>query len=340
MKTSGPFISIVIPVYNTGRFLSTCIDSVLRQSIKAYEIILIDDGSTDSSAEICDVYAKKNGCIKVLHQKNNGLAAARNVGFLMASGSYLLFLDSDDYYTDPHLLENLLHFAENKKPDIVCFRSMRVMDDTQFIITPKSKAIITDSSRLVAKNIYQSSACNKMVSMDFAKQFMPLFEVGRLSEDVLYSGRILSEARRVGYYPAEAYGYRIRQDSITAKISNKHFTDLLFAVKKLDEMCVNMRENESLWGYSAFQFCTLLINWRRAGSPNDSSQLEQIKTLSHSLAHGKYYIVRLVHICYCLLGARGTSWLLQLWYQLTHWNTRRLSFGQEHRPKGVEETCG
>ena len=92
-------LSIIIPVYNVEKYLSRCIDSVLAQSIKDYEIILVDDGSTDRSGEICDQYARRDGSISVIHKQNGGLASARNAGILTASGKWVAFVDSDDWIT-------------------------------------------------------------------------------------------------------------------------------------------------------------------------------------------------------------------------------------------------
>ena len=92
-----PSISVVIPVYNVEKYLSKCVDSVLSQSFTDYEILLIDDGSTDNSGRLCDNYAEKYSCISVIHQENKGLGGARNTGIDHACEDYILFLDSDDY---------------------------------------------------------------------------------------------------------------------------------------------------------------------------------------------------------------------------------------------------
>ena len=91
-------VSIIIPVYNTGKYLEECMKSVLSQTYKEIEIILIDDGSTDQSPQICDQYQKEYERVKVIHQPNQGLSAARNRGIEQANGKYLMFVDSDDYF--------------------------------------------------------------------------------------------------------------------------------------------------------------------------------------------------------------------------------------------------
>lgn len=111
-------ISVVIPVYNSENYLRACVDSILAQTLKEVEIILVDDGSTDQSATICDEYASKNPNVKVIHQKNSGPAIARNNGIQHAEGEYIGFVDSDDYIA-PEMCEDLYNIASLNNIDIV-----------------------------------------------------------------------------------------------------------------------------------------------------------------------------------------------------------------------------
>lgn len=102
-----PLISIVVPVYNVKQFLTKCLNSIISQTYSNLEIIVVDDGSTDGSATICDDYAKKDKRISVIHKENGGLASARNAGIDVAKGTYIGFVDSDDYI-EPYMYEKLL----------------------------------------------------------------------------------------------------------------------------------------------------------------------------------------------------------------------------------------
>ena len=113
-------ISVIIPVYNVEKYLSKCIESVLEQDFSDYEIILIDDGSTDTSGKLCDEYAENYSAIKVIHQQNKGLGGARNTGIEAAEGQYLLFVDSDDYIRD-NIMTFLYDTAVCNDSDIVAF---------------------------------------------------------------------------------------------------------------------------------------------------------------------------------------------------------------------------
>lgn len=118
-------VSVIIPVYNVEKYLKKCVDSVLAQDYSKYEILLIDDGSTDSSGKICDEYAERYQKIKVIHQKNKGLGGARNTGIDNAIGKYLIFVDSDDYL-EVNALSSLINKAEENNADLVICNSKTV----------------------------------------------------------------------------------------------------------------------------------------------------------------------------------------------------------------------
>ena len=121
-------ISVIIPVYNVEKYLNACIESVLSQSFNDYEIILVDDGSTDNSGALCDEFAAKYDSISVIHQENKGLGGARNTGIDAAKGSYILFLDSDDTI-DPDCLKICYEKAEKHNCDMVAFKQQALFDD-------------------------------------------------------------------------------------------------------------------------------------------------------------------------------------------------------------------
>ena len=122
-----PLLSVIVPVYNTDRFLGQCIDSILSQTHTDFEVILVDDGSTDNSGKICDQYAERDQRIKVIHQPNQGVSAARNAALDIAEGEFLGFVDSDDWI-DPDMYRVLIKKAEEKNADVVAC-GMRVNDE-------------------------------------------------------------------------------------------------------------------------------------------------------------------------------------------------------------------
>ena len=113
------FFSVIIPIYKVEKYLNRCIDSVLNQSYKDLEVILVDDGSPDKCPEICDEYAKKDKRVKVIHKENGGASDARNYGIKAASGEYLMFLDSDDYWEGTECLKNIVEKLKKNKVDVL-----------------------------------------------------------------------------------------------------------------------------------------------------------------------------------------------------------------------------
>ena len=144
-------ISIIVPVYNVEPFISECINSILIQSYKNFELILVNDGSTDNSPTICEQYASKDKRIKVIHKANGGLSDARNWGLKFSSGEYVVFLDSDDYWNDCDALFSLYSLLNKySEVDVVFFRrftfeeniSQHIRYFPQFNLNPKFRSIL------------------------------------------------------------------------------------------------------------------------------------------------------------------------------------------------------
>lgn len=121
-------VSVIVPVYNVEKYLARCLDSIINQTYTNLEIILVDDGSKDSSGQICDEYAAKDQRIKVIHKQNGGLSSARNAGLDIASGSYIEFVDSDDWIDKDTVKENL-ELIINENSNVVFFNHYQVFDD-------------------------------------------------------------------------------------------------------------------------------------------------------------------------------------------------------------------
>lgn len=114
-----PLISVIVPIYNSEKYLSYCIESILSQTFKEFEILLINDGSTDGSDKICDEYAQWDNRIKAIHKSNTGVSDARNCALDMATGKYIIFMDADDCWTIKTALEQLFNIAERNNLDII-----------------------------------------------------------------------------------------------------------------------------------------------------------------------------------------------------------------------------
>lgn len=319
-------ISVIIPVYNTMQYLTQCLESVVEQKGIAFEIILIDDGSTDGSGALCDMLAAQYPLTRVIHKQNGGLSSARNAGLAVASGKYILFLDSDDLLPNDEAMKKMLAIIAQADTDVLCFDYNRFSDRTTLAVLSKKGRIcyhppngVDDSlDHLVRHNAYPSSACFKLVLRRLLDENDITFEEGRYCEDVYYSGLLLAHAKRVVFLGEVLYAYRVRPGSITTMVGPKQFLDLLHAVEQLAMLAQTcpVTRRRALLGYAAFQYCTLLINWRLAGSPNQKDEFQRIQALAPLLKESRCSVVRLVRACSALLGLRCASKLLQGYYTL------------------------
>lgn len=218
-------ISIVIPVYNVHDYLQRCVDSVVEEcSTFRYEAILVDDGSTDGSAEMCDVLAKQYVNVKVLHKHNGGLSDARNYGVVQAKGKYIFYLDSDDYLAEGGL-RALLATAVNEGSDVVCGNFYYQYADHADLFCPEHHGLVTlqggeEALRtLIEGRLYQNFAWGKLIRRELAQRH--LFPKGKLFEDTYWYHNILHETNRVTVIDAPVVHYLQRHDSISYYYSVK-----------------------------------------------------------------------------------------------------------------------
>lgn len=234
MKTL-PFFSFIIPVYNVENYLKECVESVLNQSFENYEIILIDDGSTDSSLNICNHYKKIDERVKVIRKKNEGLAETRNRGLEDAKGEYIIFLDSDDHLEKTgKVLLDLYLLLKDKKLDILLFNLTPFIlnDDLSYEIykIPSRKNIgeTSDISVIFDRRLYSATACNKIIKRKLIRDEELKFPKGLLSEDIKWCGDLLKSTKNILFYPTTFYFYRQnRIGSITYETSKKNIQDII-----------------------------------------------------------------------------------------------------------------
>ena len=229
-------ISVIIPVYNVEDYLTECVDSVLNQTYKNYEILLIDDGSTDKSSQICDAYSEKNNKINVIHTENKGLSAARNLGTEKAKGEYVFYLDSDDY-VENNVLERMIKIVEQDNVDIVCGNFMYTYSDRTVIAIKEEKEYeVLDTysamEQLVKGEKIQNFAWGKLIKKEIAQNHK--FPVGKLFEDMYWTHYVIDQAEKVAIdYKSFVY-YRQRDNSISYS----------FNIKSLDQLDGMMQRKE------------------------------------------------------------------------------------------------
>lgn len=219
---SMPLLSVVIPVYNVEEFLAEALDSVLAQTYTNLEIIVIDDGATDSSPAICDEYARRHKRITVIHQSNGGLGNARNVGARLAGGTYIAFMDSDDLLY-PHSYEVMVRSLESSGSDMVTGNCERFNSARSWPAWNQKVSHAFDRAAIrmddVPELIYDTTAWNKMFRRDFYERSGIFFPERKLYEDMVPMLKSLLEARTLDVLSASIYRWRQRdgQNSITQR---------------------------------------------------------------------------------------------------------------------------
>lgn len=232
MENSG-LISVIIPVYNVEEYLRECIDSVLSQTYENYEIILVNDGSTDSSGKICDEYAEGYQHITVIHKENSGPSKTRNVGLEAAKGEYIYFLDSDDYI-DKKTFEKLLYVNKTEDADIVFFDGHSFADPEEAFHVKQGYVRRNKYKTDIGYNVLTELTKNKdfhcAIYLMLIRRSVLLnnninfLESAYCSEDMLFTYQLFCVAQRVAQCPEVLYYRRYRKSSIvTSGKSARHY---------------------------------------------------------------------------------------------------------------------
>lgn len=216
MSVKKDVISVIIPVYKVEKYLERCIKSVVEQTYKNLEIIIVDDGSPDRCPDICDAWAKEDSRIKVIHKDNGGLSSARNAGLRSATGQYIGFVDSDDWIAE-EMYERLLTAIENDKSDIAACSVKMIWEDGS-----RSKMLVQFPNEVLDKHsaqkclLEESKLKNPVVYKLYKREVLKgiLFDVGKYHEDAFWSYRAIGAASKVSIIEYIGYFYLQRQDSI------------------------------------------------------------------------------------------------------------------------------
>ena len=203
-KTETPTISVIVPVYNVERYLPVCLESIVQQFMDDYEVILVDDGSTDSSGAICNEYADRHPQFHVIHQQNQGISAARNTGIVESKGKYLLFLDSDDFLV-PNSLSIMLELANKNNLDVLGFSLTYVTEDCNEY--PVKQSATPELAEVMSGFDYM--ACNNYVAQVWwyiTRRELIVgndikFPVGHMLEDAAFNVRLFSKTQRMAQVP-------------------------------------------------------------------------------------------------------------------------------------------
>lgn len=221
-------ISVIIPVYNAEKYLSRCIDSILRQSYANFELLLIDDGSVDNSARICDDYQLSDNRIFVVHKKNSGVSATRNVGLDLASGQYITFVDADDYVSDNYL-EILISNIEDEIGMIIG-SAQKIINDSHFCdykVYEKKEKVVFSNEYDIRQWYRQSEVWGTLIRKDIISniRFADDLYVG---EDLLFISQAIKQSKIMKFLPDIIYYYNVAEESAYyGKFNEKKYTEII-----------------------------------------------------------------------------------------------------------------
>ncbi|WP_305084272.1 glycosyltransferase family 2 protein [uncultured Faecalibaculum sp.] len=301
-------ISVIIPVYNVENYLEECLLSVKNQSYQNLEIILVNDGSTDASPEICKEFAKSDNRIRLINKVNGGLSDARNVGITTSTGEWITFVDSDDTVSIDYC-SSMLDAARRNDSDLVIGGVKKFFDDSCEIEKDCARTTKCYSSHDALIDYYYRKlpgyACGSLVKREIIEDLR--FPVGKCFEDAYFVPRMLQRTSKISYCEENIYFYRQRSGSIVnSKFSRKNL-DQYYMVAELPESLINfddsMRKavNSKLFisGLDTLRKCPL-------GNRNYESELQQIRDSIHTIAKDTYtdrnntFITRiLAYLYYC-----------------------------------------
>nr|WP_241394014.1 glycosyltransferase [Clostridium beijerinckii] len=247
-------MSIVMPVYNVESYLERCVESILACKLKSYELILVNDGSTDNSYNICLDFQKRYAEIKVINQRNGGLSNARNAGFRQAEGKYVVFIDSDDYIISENFYKTIEKLKENKKLEIDLFISdfFRVSQEEKVVDEINQ---IQETEELICDILYMKKFLERygcfwntwrfIFNRKFLEDNHFQFKDGFLCEDIDFSVKTLIKAKNIAFYHNPYYCYRLgRESSIMNVVNIKRIEDYLQITKE----CVQLLyENDKIF---------------------------------------------------------------------------------------------
>ena len=228
MQTMDELVSVIVPVYNVEKYVQQCIDSITGQTYQNLEIILVDDGSTDSSGEICDKSAEKDSRIRVLHKENGGLSDARNVGIVISKGRYITFVDSDDYIKTDYIMY-LYNILTENQADISTCANIIVEEDGTEISREKNSAMMRSFSNLQAMELlfyqkqFENSAWGKMYKKELFEEIR--YPVGKLYEDLGTTYKVFFQSRKIVSSSGKKYFYRQRKNSIMSQAFSRRNMD-------------------------------------------------------------------------------------------------------------------
>ena len=271
-RLTGPtqecYFSVIIPVYNVENYIQQCVDSILGQSCRDYEVILVDDGSTDNSSEICDINAMRNNQVRVIHKQNGGASSARNTGINCARGKYILFLDGDDFISNKKCLQELKTLTLDQTFDCVFFKSKKYYpngDAVDYYGDYDMDVFLGDKvdvfRYMVREHKQLACAWNRIVSREILEKPSMKFIEGTVGEDIPWTVSLFEQVNKVTATNSVYHMYRQgRIGSVTNGVDIKKYRNLFNIIERL---CAEYKDGDrefdrAVMTFLAFEYAILL----------------------------------------------------------------------------------
>lgn len=321
-------VSFILPIYNVEKYLSECVESILVQTYRDFEILLVDDGSPDNCPALCDEWARKDDRIKVLHKPNGGLSDARNYGLEHAQGDYVVFVDSDDFWVNKDCLENLMNVVDvHPECDFIGFNCSYYYSDTKtfkkWVAYDESLSKPTDKDTvlcsLVASGTFPMSACLKIIKRKSLSEINLHFIKGLLSEDIPWFIDLLEGAKKCMFINDYIYAYR---QGVVGSISNsfsvRNFNSILRIIdnelQKLEGRTFNEKTKDYIKSFLAYELCICLGGLGQLEKSVRNEYYEKLKPYKWLLKFRQNPKVKKVSILNSLVGFRLTRFFLEFYF--------------------------
>ena len=321
-------VSFILPIYNVEKYLSECVESILIQTYRDFEILLVDDGSPDNCPALCDEWAKKDGRIKALHKPNGGLSDARNYGLEHAQGDYVIFVDSDDFWVNKDCLQRLINVVDaHPECDFIGFNCSYYYSDTKtfnkWVAYDESLSKPTDKDTvlrsLVASGTFPMSACLKILKRKALLEINLNFIKGLLSEDIPWFIDLLEGAKKCMFINDYIYAYR---QGVVGSISNsfsvRNFNSILRIIdnelQKLEGRTFNEKTKDYIKSFLAYELCICLGGLGQLDKSVRNEYYEKLKPYKWLLKFRQNPKVKKVSLLNSLVGFRLTRVFLEFYF--------------------------
>ena len=319
--------SIIVPVYNTEKYLPQCVDSVLGQTFSDFELLLIDDESPDGSGALCDAYAGKDPRVRVIHQKNGGLSNARNSGLKAASGEYVLFLDSDDFWNRSDALELIHREFVSAGADVVLLKHHKLDVETGEL-SPSSDTLRPEDlaersygqqlSICVSTQLFDTCAWNKAFRRNLMEKQDLFFTEGIIAEDIDWVARLSLAASRISLVAEPVHTYRKgRPGAITTSLKLQNLIDTKGSLERcIAYMVPEKRDRDFLdayYSYVAYRYVIWMAESAVVKDPGKRALIHQMKQHKWLLCYHLNRKVKLAYRVSLVAGWRMAAKLLGLY---------------------------